>query len=219
MINNRISEHVFTRLANIGIPTHFIRRLNMREQLIRQVEIIPLEVVVRNVAAGSLCKRLGLEEGEPLPHSLIEYYYKDDALGDPLVAEEHIACFNWASQEEMQDMAAMAIRINDFIAGMFAAVDIRLVDFKLEFGRLWDGDFARVILADEISPDGCRLWDMNTGEKLDKDRFRRDLGGEEEAYQEVARRLGVLQNDDDKPGEVFDLSAHRGRMRGVPKKK
>ena len=183
-------------------------------------EIIPLEVVVRNVAAGSLCKRLGLEEGEPLPHSLIEYYYKDDALGDPLVAEEHIACFNWASQEEMQDMSAMAIRINDFIAGMFAAVDIRLVDFKLEFGRLWDGDYARVILADEISPDGCRLWDMNSGEKLDKDRFRRDLGGEEEAYQEVARRLGVLQNDGNTPGEVFDLSAHRGRKRGsTPKKK
>ncbi|MEC8179548.1 MAG: phosphoribosylaminoimidazolesuccinocarboxamide synthase, partial [Pseudomonadota bacterium] len=178
------------------------------------------EVVVRNVAAGSLCKRLGLEEGEPLPHSLIEYYYKDDALGDPLVAEEHIACFNWASQEEMQDMSAMAIRINDFIAGMFAAVDIRLVDFKLEFGRLWDGDYARVILADEISPDGCRLWDMNSGEKLDKDRFRRDLGGEEEAYQEVARRLGVLQNDGNTPGEVFDLSAHRGRKRGsTPKKK
>ena len=220
VINNRISEYVFTRLGNIGIPTHFIRRLNMREQLIRQVEIIPLEVVVRNVAAGSICKRLGLEEGEPLPHSLIEYYYKDDALGDPLVAEEHIACFNWASQDEMQDMAAMAIRINDFIAGMFAAVDIRLVDFKLEFGRLWDGDYSRVILADEISPDGCRLWDMNSGEKLDKDRFRRDLGGEEEAYQEVARRLGVLQNDDNAPGEVFDLSAHRGRMRtGAPKKK
>ena len=220
VINNRISEYVFTRLGNIGIPTHFIRRLNMREQLIRQVEIIPLEVVVRNVAAGSICKRLGLEEGEPLPHSLIEYYYKDDALGDPLVAEEHIACFNWASQEEMQDMSAMAIRINDFIAGMFAAVDIRLVDFKLEFGRLWDGDYARVILADEISPDGCRLWDMNSGEKLDKDRFRRDLGGEEEAYQEVARRLGVLQNDGNTPGEVFDLSAHRGRKRGsTPKKK
>ena len=219
VLNNRISEYIFNHLNAIGIPTHFIRRLNMREQLIRQVEIIPLEVVVRNVAAGSLCKRLGLEEGEPLPHSLIEYYYKDDALGDPLVAEEHIACFNWASQEEMQDMAAMAIRINDFIAGMFAAVDIRLVDFKLEFGRLWDGDYARVILADEISPDGCRLWDMNSGEKLDKDRFRRDLGGEEEAYQEVARRLGVLQNDDNAPGEVLDLSAHRGRMRGVPKKK
>ena len=114
----------------------------------------------------------------------------------------------------------MAIRINDFIAGMFAAVDIRLVDFKLEFGRLWDGDYARVILADEISPDGCRLWDMNSGEKLDKDRFRRDLGGEEEAYQEVARRLGVLQNDGNTPGEVFDLSAHRGRKRGsTPKKK
>ena len=219
VINNRISEHVFTRLAHIGIPTHFIRRLNMREQLIRQVEIIPPEAVRRNVAAGSICKRLGLEEGEPLPHTLIEYYYKDDSLGDPLVAEEHIACFNWCSHEEMHDISSMAIRINDFLCGMFAAIDIRLVDFKLEFGRLYDGDYSRVILADEISPDGCRLWDMNSGEKLDKDRFRRDLGGEEEAYQEVARRLGVLQNDDDKPGEVFDLSAHRGRMRGVPKKK
>jgi phosphoribosylaminoimidazole-succinocarboxamide synthase len=192
VINNRISEHVFTRLAHIGIPTHFIRRLNMREQLIRQVEIIPLEVVVRNVAAGSISKRLGIEEGEPLPHTLIEYYYKDDALGDPLVSEEHIACFNWCSNEEMHDMSSMAIRINDFLCGMFAAIDIRLIDFKLEFGRLYDGDYSRVILADEISPDGCRLWDMATGEKLDKDRFRRDLGGEEEAYREVARRLGLL---------------------------
>jgi zinc protease len=133
----------------------------MREQLVRQVEIIPLEVVVRNVAAGSLSKRLGIEEGEPLPHTLIEYYYKDDALGDPLMAEEHIACFNWASHEEMQDIASMAIRINDFMCGMFAAIDIRLVDFKLEFGRIYDGDYSRVILADEISPDGCRLWDIH----------------------------------------------------------
>lgn len=216
VINNRISEHVFTRLAQIGIPTHFIRRLNMREQLVRQVDIVPIEVVVRNVAAGSICKRLGLEEGEQLPHTLIEYYYKDDALGDPLISEEHIACFNWASQEEMQDMAAMAIRINDFLCGMFAAIDIRLVDFKLEFGRLFDGDFSRVILADEISPDGCRLWDSKTGKKLDKDRFRRDLGGEEEAYNEVARRLGLLQNEDNTPGEVHDLSSHRNRLRGSP---
>ncbi|MEM6585719.1 MAG: phosphoribosylaminoimidazolesuccinocarboxamide synthase, partial [Pseudomonadota bacterium] len=218
-INNRISEHVFTRLSHIGIPTHFIRRLNMREQLVRQVEIIPLEVVLRNVAAGSICKRLGLEEGEPLPHTLIEYYYKDDSLGDPLIAEEHIACFNWASPEEMHDMSSMAIRINDFLCGMFAAIDIRLVDFKLEFGRLYDGDFSRVILADEISPDGCRLWDMATGEKLDKDRFRRDLGGEEEAYREVARRLGLLQGEDNQPGEVLDLSTHRSRLRGAPPKK
>jgi phosphoribosylaminoimidazole-succinocarboxamide synthase len=219
VINNRISEYVFTRLAHIGIPTHFIRRLNMREQLVRQVEIIPIEVIVRNIAAGSLSKRLGIEEGEALPHTLIEYCYKDDALGDPFISEEEIACFNWASHEEMQDISSMAIRINDFMCGMFAAIGIRLVDFKLEFGRIWDGDYARTILADEISPDGCRLWDMVTGEKLDKDRFRRDLGGEEEAYQEVARRLGLLQEDNGTPGEVFDLSAHRGRLRtGKPKK-
>ncbi|MEL6487347.1 MAG: phosphoribosylaminoimidazolesuccinocarboxamide synthase, partial [Pseudomonadota bacterium] len=192
---------------------------NMREQLVRQVEIIPLEVIVRNYAAGTMSERLGIEEGEPLPHTLIEYYYKDDALGDPLIAEEHIACFNWASQEEMHDISSMAIRINDFLCGMFAAIDIRLVDFKLEFGRLYDGDFSRVILADEISPDGCRLWDMATGEKLDKDRFRRDLGGEEEAYREVARRLGLLHGEDSQPGEVLDLSSHRSRLRGTPPKK
>ena len=216
VLNNRLSEFFMTGLTNIGVPNHFIRRLNMREQLIRQVDIIPLEVVLRNVAAGSISKRLGIEEGEPLPHTLIEYYYKDDALGDPLVAEEHIACFNWASNEEMHDISSMAIRINDFLCGMFAAIDIRLVDFKLEFGRLYDGDYSRVILADEISPDGCRLWDMATGEKLDKDRFRRDLGGEEEAYREVARRLGLLNGEDNGPGEVFDLSHARSRLRGPP---
>src|SRR6187431_199421 len=216
VLNNRISEYLFQHLNEIGIPTHFIRRLNMREQLVRQVEIIPLEVVVRNVAAGSLSTRLGMEEGEPLPHTLIEYYLKSDELQDPMVAEEHIACFGWASHDEMQDIAAMAIRVNDFMCGMFAAIDIRLIDFKLEFGRIWDQDYSRVILADEISPDNCRLWDMSTGEKLDKDRFRRDLGGEEEAYQEVARRLGLL-NEDANPGEVLDLSAHRTKLRGGPK--
>jgi phosphoribosylaminoimidazole-succinocarboxamide synthase len=209
VVNNRVSEHVFTRLAHIGIPTHFIRRLNMREQLIRQVEIIPIEIIVRNVAAGTLSKRLGIEEGTPLPHTLLEYCYKDDALGDPLVGEEHIACFGWATQEEMQDISSMAIRINDFMCGMFAAIGIRLIDFKLEFGRLFDGDFSRVILADEISPDGCRLWDIETGEKLDKDRFRRDLGGEAEAYQEVARRLGLLPEEGE--GAVVDLVSHRLR--------
>ena len=209
VINNRVSEHVFTRLSYIGIPTHFIRRLNMREQLIRQVEIVPIEVIVRNVAAGTLSKRLGIEEGTPLPHTLLEYCYKDDSLGDPLVAEEHIACFGWATQEEMQDISSMAIRINDFMCGMFAAIGIRLVDFKLEFGRLFDGDFSRIILADEISPDGCRLWDIETGEKLDKDRFRRDLGGEAEAYQEVARRLGLMP--DESEGAVLDMVSHRLR--------
>ncbi len=207
VLNNRISEHVFTLLGQIGVPTHFIRRLNMREQLIRQVEIVPIEVIVRNVAAGTLSKRLGIEEGTQLPRTLIEYCYKDDALGDPLVAEEHIACFNWASQEEMHDIADMAIRVNDFMCGLFAGIGIRLVDFKLEFGRIWDNDFSRIILADEISPDSCRLWDMQTNEKLDKDRFRRDLGGEAEAYQEVARRLGLMPEGAD--NEVLDLETHR----------
>ena len=207
VLNNRISEHIFTLLGQIGVPTHFIRRLNMREQLVRQVEIVPIEVVVRNVAAGSLSKKLGIEEGTQLPRTLIEYCYKDDALGDPLVSEEHIACFGWATQEEMHEIADMAIRINDFMCGLFAAIGIRLVDFKLEFGRLWDGDYSRVILADEISPDGCRLWDMNKGEKLDKDRFRRDLGGEVEAYQEVARRLGLMPEGADTT--VLDLDTHR----------
>jgi phosphoribosylaminoimidazole-succinocarboxamide synthase len=179
----------------------------MREQLIRQVEIIPIEVVVRNVAAGSLTKRLGIVVGTQLPRTIIEYYYKDDALGDPMISEEHIACFGWASQEEMNDIADMAIRVNDFMSGMFAAIGIRLVDFKLEFGRVWDGDYARVILADEISPDGCRLWDVKSNEKLDKDRFRQDLGGVEEAYQEVARRLGLLQPDED--SAVLDFDKHR----------
>jgi phosphoribosylaminoimidazole-succinocarboxamide synthase len=207
VINNRISEHVFTALAAIGVPTHFIRRINMREQLIRQVEIIPIEVVVRNVAAGSLSKRLGIEEGTQLPRTIIEYYYKDDALGDPMIADEHIACFGWATQDEMNDIADMAIRVNDFLSGMFAAIGIRLIDFKLEFGRIWDGDYSRVILADEISPDGCRLWDIKSGKKLDKDRFRQDLGEVEEAYQEVARRLGILQPDEE--SAVLDLDSHR----------
>ena len=192
VINNRISEHIFTLLNHIGIPSHFIRRLNMRE--------------VRNIAAGTLSKRLGIEEGTALPHTLLEYCYKDDALGDPLVAEEHIACFGWASQEEMQDISAMAIRINDFLAGMFAGIGIKLIDFKLEFGRVFEGDFSRIILADEISPDGCRLWDIETNEKLDKDRFRRDLGGEAEAYQEVARRLGLFPEG---VSEVLDLNSER----------
>ncbi|KAK0344777.1 hypothetical protein LTR94_013081 [Friedmanniomyces endolithicus] len=207
VLNNRISEHIFTLLGQIGVPTHFIRRLNMREQLVRQVEIVPIEVVVRNVAAGSLSKKLGIEEGTQLPRTLIEYCYKDDALGDPLISEEHIACFGWATQEEMHDIADMAIRINDFMCGLFAGIGIRLIDFKLEFGRLYDGDYSRIILADEISPDGCRLWDMATNEKLDKDRFRRDLGGEVEAYQEVARRLGLLPEGLDTT--VLDLDTHR----------
>jgi phosphoribosylaminoimidazole-succinocarboxamide synthase len=192
VLNNRISEHIFTHLNRIGIPTHFIKRLNMREQLIREVEIIPLEVVVRNVAAGSMAKRLGLEEGTVLPRSIIEFYYKSDELEDPMVSEEHVTAFGWASPQEIDDIMALAIRVNDFLSGLFLGVGIQLVDFKIECGRLWEGDMMRIVVADEISPDSCRLWDVQTKDKLDKDRFRRDLGGMLEAYQEVARRLGIL---------------------------
>jgi len=192
VINNRISEHLMLRLNEVGIPTHFVRRLNMREQLVKAVEIIPVEVVVRNVAAGSISKRLGIAEGTPLPRSIIEYYYKSDELEDPLVAEEHITAFNWASIQELDEMTSLALRVNDFLSGLFLGVGLRLVDFKLEFGRLWEDDDLRIVVADEISPDSCRLWDLKTNEKMDKDRFRRDMGGVEEAYQEVARRLGIL---------------------------
>jgi phosphoribosylaminoimidazole-succinocarboxamide synthase len=202
VLNNRISEHIMTALAGIGVPNHFIRRLNMREQLIRACEIVPLEVIVRNVAAGSLSTRLGIEEGTPLPRPIIEFCYKDDKLGDPLVTEEHILAFNWASQQDIDDIIALALRVNDFLSGLFTGVGIKLVDFKIEFGRQYEGDLVRTILADEISPDSCRLWDMKTSEKLDKDRFRRDLGGLVEAYQEVARRLGILnENDHGKPAK------------------
>ena len=200
VLNNRISEYLMTRLNEIGVPTHFLRRLNMREQLIREVEIVPLELVVRNVAAGSLSSRLGIQEGTRLPRSIIEYYYKNDGLNDPLVCEEHVTAFGWASTQDLDDMVALALRINDFLSGLFLGVGIQLVDFKLEFGRLWENDEVRIVLADEISPDNCRLWDTKTGEKMDKDRFRRDLGKVEEAYQEVARRLGILI--DQGPGDV-----------------
>jgi phosphoribosylaminoimidazole-succinocarboxamide synthase len=180
------------RLNEIGVPTHFVRRLNMREQLVKAVEIIPLEVVVRNVAAGSISQRLGLAEGTPLPRSIIEYYYKSDELSDPMVAEEHITAFNWATPQELDEIMSLALRVNDFLTGLLLGVGLRLVDFKLEFGRLWEDEEMRIVVADEISPDSCRLWDVKTNEKLDKDRFRRDLGDVEEAYQEVARRLGIL---------------------------
>ena len=192
VLNNRISEYLMTQLNAIGVPTHFIRRLNMREQLVKEVEIIPLEVVMRNVAAGSLAKRLGLAEGTLLPRSIIEYYYKKDELHDPWVSEEHITAFGWASPQDLDDMVNLTIRINDFLCGLFLGVGIKLVDFKLEFGRLWENDYMRVVLADEISPDSCRLWDVTTNDKMDKDRFRRDLGGLMEAYSEVARRLGIM---------------------------
>ncbi len=208
VLNNRISEFIMTRLSAVGIPTHFIRRLNMREQLIKKVEIIPLEVVVRNIAAGSLSKRLGIPEGQMLPRPMVEFYYKSDELHDPMVTEEHIAAFGWASSQEYDDIISLALRVNDYMAGLFAGVGIRLVDFKLEFGRYFEGDaeMPRILLADEISPDSCRLWDFISGEKLDKDRFRRDLGGVTEAYAEVARRLGILKES----GETDNVVSFTG---------
>jgi phosphoribosylaminoimidazole-succinocarboxamide synthase len=204
VLNNRISEFLMMKLAEIGIPTHFVRRLNMREQLVRQVEIIPIEVVVRNVVAGSLAKRFGMTEGTVLPRSIVEYYYKKDELGDPMVNEEHITAFGWATTQDLDDIMQMSLRVNDFLSGLFLGIGIKLVDFKLEFGRLYQNDEMRIVLADEISPDNCRLWDVKTHEKMDKDRFRQDLGKVEEAYQEVARRLGILPEGG--PGDVKSSS-------------
>ncbi|MEI6730560.1 MAG: phosphoribosylaminoimidazolesuccinocarboxamide synthase [Pseudomonadota bacterium] len=210
VINNRISEYIMLKLEEIGIPTHFIRSLNMREQLVRAVEIVPLEVIVRNVAAGSFSTRFGVDEGTALPYPSIEFCLKSDKLGDPIVAPEIILAFQWASPNELEDITSMALRINDFLSGLFLGVGIKLVDFKLEFGRFYEGNTVQVILADEISPDCCRLWDVKTGDKLDKDRFRRDLGKVEEAYREVARRLGVL------PAEVEPTAASEKTSKAKP---
>src|SRR6266851_2084884 len=160
VVNNRISEFLMLRLAEIGIPTHLVRRLNMREQLVREVEMIPLEVVVRNVAAGRLSQRLGIAEGTALPRSIVEYYYKDDELGDPLVSEEHITAFGWASTGELDEMVRIALRVNDFLTGLFLGINIRLIDLGLNFGRFYGDDEVRIVVADEISPDNCRLWDV-----------------------------------------------------------
>ena len=192
VLNNRISEHILSNLSQIGIKNHLVKRLNMREQVIKLVEIIPIEFIVRNVATGSITKRLGIEDGTILKEPLIEYCLKDDNLGDPLIAEEHILAFDWASKKEIEKVKKMILRINDFMIGMFRGVGIKLIDFKLEFGRLKVNGKDEVILADEISPDTCRLWDSKTEKKLDKDRFRKDLGNIIEGYQEVARRLGIM---------------------------
>lgn len=193
VLNNRISAHIMTKLEAMGVPTHFIRSLNMREQLVRQVDIIPIELVVRNVAAGSLCKRLGVEEGTIMPQPIVEFYYKRDDLNDPMVNENHILALGWADPYELEEMIGLSFRVNDFLTGLFSGIGLKLVDFKLEFGRLWEetGELY-IILADEISPDNCRLWDAKTNKKLDKDRFREDLGGLIEAYQDVAKRLGLI---------------------------
>ena len=194
VLNNRISAFLMEKIKEIGIPTHFIKRLNMREQLVHSVDIIPIEVVIRNVAAGSICKRFGLKEGESLPRAIVEYYYKSDELNDPLVSDEHITAFEWANSNELEDIFNMALRINDFLLGVFSSIGIKVIDFKLEFGRFYKEENVEIILADELSPDNFRLWDNKTNKKLDKDRFRKDLGDLEQAYQEVAERLGVLEN-------------------------
>ena len=195
VLNNRISEHILNNLNQIGVKTHLIKRLNMREQLVRLVEIIPLEFIVRNIATGSLTKRLGIPDGTVLSKPLIEYSYKNDELGDPLIAREHILEFKWASQEELKFINNSCIRINDFMQGMFRGVGIKLVDFKLEFGIVTIDEKKEILLADEISPDTCRLWDVISEKKLDKDRFRKDLGNIVQAYQEVARRLGIIHEE------------------------
>ena len=185
-INNRMTNHLMQLLEQQGIPTHFVEEVNDTETLVRRVSIVPLEVIVRNIAAGSLSKRLGLPEGTLLKHTVIEYCFKDDALGDPMVNEYHIRAMGWASEGELATIAAYALGVNDFLRRHLKALNVDLIDFKLEFGRLKDGS---IVLADEISPDTCRFWDSRTQEKLDKDRFRRDMGGVEDAYREMMSRL------------------------------
>ena len=197
ILNNRISEHILSSLNQVGIETHLIKRINMREQLIKLVEIIPIEFIVRNIAAGSLTKRLGIEEGTVLKKPLLEFYYKNDALGDPLIAREHIFSFDYCTVMALDFVTDQCFRVNDFLQGMFKGIGIKLVDFKLEFGRTRreesGSQVEKILIADEISPDTCRLWDATSEKKLDKDIFRKDLGNLIEGYQEVARRLGILQ--------------------------
>ncbi len=197
VLNNRISEYILTNLAQCGIKTHFIKRLNMREQLIRKADIFPIEFIVRNIATGSLTKRLGISEGTVLEKPLLEYCYKKDELQDPLISKEHIYSFGWANKKEIEIIDKMTLRINDIMTGIFRGIGIKLVDFKIEYGLSWNKDVEKkeIVLADEISPDTCRLWDMKTEKKLDKDRFRKDLGNVIQAYQEVARRLGIMPEE------------------------
>ena len=192
VLNNRISEYILSNLSQCGVKTHLVKRLNMREQLIKSCEVLPIEFVVRNIAAGSIVNRLGLNEGSILKNPIVEYYYKNDALGDPIVTIEHIKINDWANEVEIKKATNISLRINDILSGLFRAVGIKLVDFKLEFGRYWNNEEKKIILVDEISPDTCRLWDTKNEKKLDKDRFRKDLGGLIEAYQEVAKRLGIM---------------------------
>ena len=209
VLNNRISEYLFQHLNDIGVPTHFIRRLNMREQLIREVEIVPLEVVVRNVAAGSLSQRLGIEEGTQLPRSIIEFYYKNDQLNDPMVSEEHITAFGWATPQEIDDIMALAIRVNDFLTGLFLGIGIRLVDFKMECGRLFENEMMRIIVADEISPELMPA----VGHQVEREarqgplppRSRRPAGGLYRGGQAARHPDGERASGRDRPGAGEEL--------------
>ena len=196
VLNNRISAHLMTKLESIGIPTHFIKSINMREQLVREVEIIPIELVVRNVAAGGLTRNLGVEEGTILAKPLVEFFYKNDELNDPMISEDHIMTFGWADPYELEEMVAMAWCVNDYMNGLFAGIGLTLVDFKLEFGRIY-GEYGElyIVLADEFSPDNCRLWDSKTKERMDKDRYRYDLGDLVEGYQKIAAKLGLIPEE------------------------
>ena len=194
-INNVISEKLMTSLQNIGIPTHFIKRLNLREQLVKKVEIIPVEFVIRNIAAGSISKKFGLPVGKEFKKPIVEYYFKNDDLGDPMMSENHLIEFGYTTEEELELITNYSLRINKYLKDLFLKIGIKLVDFKLEFGRLNSQEKNEIVLADEISPDTCRLWDSKTEKKLDKDRFRKDLGNIIQGYQEVARRLGIMPEE------------------------
>ncbi|MBO4478920.1 MAG: phosphoribosylaminoimidazolesuccinocarboxamide synthase [Clostridia bacterium] len=186
VVNNRMSNFLMEKLEAAGVPTHFVKEISDRETVVKKVSIVPLEVIVRNIAAGSLSKRLGLPEGTPMKRTVIEYCYKCDALDDPMVNEYHILAMEYCTKEELDTIASMALKINEFLKKFFASIKVELVDFKLEFGKTQDG---KIVLADEISPDTCRFWDAETHEKLDKDRFRRDMGGVEDAYKEMMKRV------------------------------
>ncbi len=192
VLNNRISEYLMMRLGEMGVPTHFVRRLNMREQLVREVEMIPVEVVVRNFAAGTFADIFRMSEGTPLPRSIVEYYYKSDDLNNPMVSEEHITAFGWATPQDLDEVMSLSLRINDFLSGLFLGIGMRLMDLTVEFGRLWEDDQVRIVLADEICPDSCRLWDIRTNRRLEREGPEEDFGKLADAYQEVARRLGIL---------------------------
>jgi len=191
ILNNFISEYIFKYLSENGIPNHFLERINEREQLIKKVEIIPIEVIIRNIATGTLSKRLGIEEGLNLERPLIEFTLKDDELDDPIVSEEHLDILGFAKKDEIKEMKDQSLKINSLLSDLFSSINIKLVDFKIEFGRIEENNKSNIILADEISPDSCRLWDIESLEKLDKDRFRKNLGGLIDAYKEVATRLGI----------------------------